>query len=595
MAQEDSRWREKYRKALAQQEQLETTLSAQQALLHRAVSTLTNAAEGQDTELDNRLSAIRASLKTNDVKSFDRMIKSLPRVIEDKDKHQEKQWKSVHKTLAGLAGQIPKLGHDSSTLKPAAKHFKKCIPNGILLPSTLQRLLEELQNLQTLALNQQAEKKGGLISRLFSKPDPDEPLAEQVQLPEGEPLDNDLEEAEWEEVLEQESDHTIQGTLIHAEQNDEDNQAITQAATTPPEAKMERPLHEPSFSRISDRVTDILTELLDYFPIVPCVEQKAVQARERIDRGLNWYELPPTLEDVRDFVIQAFMGADDEYRVYLTNVYQELKFITQALGIAIETEHQQRQVNQQFQNKVDSGLQNIHQAMQENDQIGSLKQAVESQVYSIQEALDQFKKEQQPTSNAPSLSDQLDDLVKRVKQMEKQDAQTREQLEQERKRAVTDNLTGLPNREAYSTRIHEEMLRWQRYQHPLTMAVIDIDFFKKFNDNYGHQTGDKVLKVVATSVAKRLREVDFIARFGGEEFVIVLPETTSENALKILNRIRERLANTPLKYKDEKLQITVSMGISSFAEGDNTETVFARADKALYQAKENGRNQCCIG
>jgi len=139
------------------------------------------------------------------------------------------------------------------------------------------------------------------------------------------------------------------------------------------------------------------------------------------------------------------------------------------------------------------------------------------------------------------------------------------------------------------------MHRWQRYKHPLSLAVIDIDFFKKINDGYGHQTGDKVLKVVAHFVSKKLREIDFIARFGGEEFVLILPETTTEQSLILLNRIREKLANTPFKTGDEKITVTVSIGVAQFKEDDTGETVFARADEALYQAKESGRNQCCAG
>jgi len=168
-------------------------------------------------------------------------------------------------------------------------------------------------------------------------------------------------------------------------------------------------------------------------------------------------------------------------------------------------------------------------------------------------------------------------------------------LAEERQRAVTDTLTGLPNREAYNQKLFDEMQRWQRYKHPLSLAVIDIDFFKKINDGYGHQTGDKVLKVVAHFVSKKLREIDFIARFGGEEFVLILPETNTDQSLILLNRIREKLASTPFKTGDEKITVTVSIGVAEFTDGDSSDDVFARADEALYKAKQSGRNQCCVG
>ena len=580
MTQDNHRWRDKYRSAINQQEQLEKTLSAQQLLLHRAVSALSAAAEGHDAEMDQRLSALRSSLKSNDVGGFDRMIKSLSRITEEAEKRRQQRWNHVYKSFSGIADGLLSMNIHPD-IKPAIKHYKKCIPKGELLPATIKRLLEEFTKLQTQAknANNQTEKnhssKGGFISKLFNqhsdKQDTEDTLTHTEKT-------DTISIGEWEavdEITEHQDSHFLPR---HRER------AI-------PEAIMDYPIAEPSFSQISDRITIILLELLNHFPVVACVEQKANQARARIDRGLNWYELAPTLEDIRDFVIQSYIGADNDYRLYLKNVYGELSHITSALGVAIESEQQQRLASDTLHTDVSRGMKNIHQALAGHQEVDQLKSAVETQVHSIQHALDKFTQDTQESS----LSDQLSSLIERVKQMEKQDADIRQQLEQEKTRAITDSLTGLPNREAYGEKVHDEMLRWQRYQHPLTLAVLDIDFFKKINDNYGHQTGDRVLKVVSQSVAKRLREVDFMARFGGEEFVLLLPETSINDALGMLDRTRERLAKTPLRYKEEKFTVTVSIGIAAFTDGDTAETVFARADKALYDAKEGGRNQCLTG
>jgi diguanylate cyclase len=582
VAQEDNRWRDKYRQTLDQQEQLEKTLSAQQALLHRTVLALSNAAEGQDSELDKRLSAIRSSLKNNDVSSFDRMIKSIERVATEANQRREKQWSGVHKHFSAIVRQLPQLS-PTADIKPATKNFIKAIPKGELLPATLNRLLEEFNKLQIQAAD--AIPKQGLMDRLFNK---ETPLATAT-------INNtESPQAEWEAV--EEDAPELEGELITPATEDDHTPQHRQRAI--PEAVHERPTHEPAFSRISDRITIILTELLDYFPMVDCVEQKAIKARDRIKRGLNWYELVPTLQHIRDFVIPAHRGTDDNYRLYLKNVYAELSHITAALGLVIESEEQQRIANDTLHTGVSDGMNNIHQALNEHNNIDHLKTAVQAQVHSIQGALEENKQSQAVPED--SLSSQLSTLIERIQNMEQQDADIREELEQEKLRAITDSLTGLPNREAYSERVHSEMLRWQRYQHPLCLAVLDIDFFKKVNDGYGHSTGDKVLKAVSRSVAQRLREVDFIARFGGEEFIILLPETTAENALQMLNRTRERLAKTHMRSKkstgeETKFTVTVSMGIAEFTEGDTAEIVFDRADKALYDAKENGRNQCIIG
>ncbi len=591
MSQDHNPWRDKYRAALAQQEHLEKTLSAQQALLHRTVMTLGNAAEGQDNEIDKRLSAIRSSLKNNDVGGFDRMIKSMDRIIEEASKRQQKRWSEVNKGLAHIAEQLHTI-KQSGDSGSAIKRFKKSIPKGPLLPATLKRLLEDFSHLQNQvhqeAISDGSISKPGLLSSLLSRKEKDND--ELQALAPTHAAKEPAAEAMW-EAVEDDDAYSLVAELV------EDNTPRYRERRIPealiPEATMERTVHEPAFSKISDRVTIILVELLDQFPIVPCVEKKAVKARERIDKGLNWYELAPTLEDIRDFVIQAYMGADDNYRLYLKNVYDELGEITTALGLAIETEQEQRKTMDTLHHNLNDSVHHITQALIENEEMSALKSAVNTQVKSIQSALKESRS--QPKTQGESLSSQLGSLIERVKEMEKQEADVREQLEQERLRAVTDSLTGLPNREAYSERIHEEMTRWKRYRHPLCMAIIDIDFFKKINDNYGHATGDKVLKAVSSAVSQRLREVDFMARFGGEEFVMILPETSRDDALTMLNRIRERLSKAQMRSKDSKFTVTVSIGIAEFGNDDTAEEVFERADQALYEAKENGRNQCRLG
>jgi diguanylate cyclase len=119
--------------------------------------------------------------------------------------------------------------------------------------------------------------------------------------------------------------------------------------------------------------------------------------------------------------------------------------------------------------------------------------------------------------------------------------------------------------------------------------------FKRINDNYGHLAGDKVLKIIAKSLQRNLRDSDFIARFGGEEFVALMPETSAEEAKLVAEKLRVKVESSPYNFKKEPVQITISFGISQFALGETIEEVFERADKALYKAKENGRNQVILG
>jgi len=167
-------------------------------------------------------------------------------------------------------------------------------------------------------------------------------------------------------------------------------------------------------------------------------------------------------------------------------------------------------------------------------------------------------------------------------------------LERVTRQSLTDTLTKLPNRLAYSQRLDEEFSRWKRYHTPLCLLVWDIDFFKKINDGYGHKAGDKVLIMMGKILQKYCRETDFVARFGGEEFVMLLPNTQSSAALVLANKVRQRIEGIGFNYSGKSLKITISCGIAEAKAGNNQESLFERADKGLYAAKGNGRNQCII-
>ena len=163
--------------------------------------------------------------------------------------------------------------------------------------------------------------------------------------------------------------------------------------------------------------------------------------------------------------------------------------------------------------------------------------------------------------------------------------------------ASTDALTGLANRHTLVIRAEQELARAKRYGSELSLLMVDIDFFKKVNDTYGHQAGDIVLKKLADIFPLVLRDTDFAARFGGEEFVILLPETNAENALKAAERLRAWVNDTPVPLQQgEMVKFTISVGVASYSTSVNNsiEKLISGADKALYAAKETGRNKVCM-
>lgn len=159
----------------------------------------------------------------------------------------------------------------------------------------------------------------------------------------------------------------------------------------------------------------------------------------------------------------------------------------------------------------------------------------------------------------------------------------------------TDQLTQLNNRGYWELRVKQEFARFKRYGKKSSLVMFDIDHFKKVNDTYGHLAGDEIIRFVAKSVLKLKRDPDIAGRYGGEEFGILLTDTSAENALVFTERLRQAIGSSEIIFEDKKINITISLGISEFNNIiDNYEQIIAQADTALYESKNNGRNQTTI-
>jgi len=161
--------------------------------------------------------------------------------------------------------------------------------------------------------------------------------------------------------------------------------------------------------------------------------------------------------------------------------------------------------------------------------------------------------------------------------------------------ALRDGLTGLLNRRYWESCLEREFARHQRYDNPVSLVIFDIDHFKRVNDTYGHQTGDEVIRETARITSQLVRETDFAGRYGGEEFVVLLPGTTLDGAAQFAERLRSTIERQQLDYQGSPLTFTVSLGVATLADDmAGYKALLERADKALYQSKEGGRNQVTL-
>jgi len=160
--------------------------------------------------------------------------------------------------------------------------------------------------------------------------------------------------------------------------------------------------------------------------------------------------------------------------------------------------------------------------------------------------------------------------------------------------AITDALTRLMNRRGITVSLLDAMAQAERYGHPLAVAMADIDRFKEINDAHGHDAGDKVLTEVASLLSDALRMPDKVGRYGGEEFLVVLPHTSLAQGRKIAERMRAAVNNWKFELDGKPVKRTISLGLTQFRKGEDLEQLLSRADQALYEAKNAGRNRVAV-
>lgn len=217
------------------------------------------------------------------------------------------------------------------------------------------------------------------------------------------------------------------------------------------------------------------------------------------------------------------------------------------------------------------------------DMSNDLGSPEDGQFYLPPEVLDEIQKNiEDIITNFPVPEDNKLDVIKKINFM----------YSHTRHLSLTDPLTGLYNRRHFDSTFEREFLRAKRYGGDLSVAIIDIDFFKKINDTFGHLCGDHVLKEVAYLIYDSFRKTDIVFRYGGEEFVVILTETSAENANIPLERLRINVENNLFKFNNTEIKVTVSIGAASVGEGvESSADLLDRADKALYKSKEDGRNR----
>ncbi|MBH3406062.1 diguanylate cyclase [Pseudomonas glycinae] len=350
---------------------------------------------------------------------------------------------------------------------------------------------------------------------------------------------------------------------------------------------------EPSYSSVARHIEDTLIGLLDDLTLPERHRPQAEAMRDRLKNGLNWYELLPILDDLATLMLAITDSGQHEFEAYLQQLNERLEAFQSNLQAASEGHADNSSAARAMDTQIREQVDGLQTSVQEAADLDDLKQVLENHLEGLLGTMDQHQK--QRDAREQEVAGRLKSLAERVAHMEQEALGYREHLEEQRQKALIDPLTGLPNRAAWTERLEHEIAQWQQHGNTLSLAMLDLDHFKRINDNYGHLAGDKVLKIIATVLRKRMRGNDFIARFGGEEFVLLLPATSPAVGAKLLETLRAAIEACPFHFKGERVTITVSMGLATFRAGEHSDLVLKRADQALYRAKNAGRNRVELG
>ena len=544
MAESPEMWKQRYEFSVETQERLARDHRELVQQLARALNRISLACEGQDPALDAELQGLRAFLRLKTLSTD--VLASKIDVVEERLRGLEQRQRfgdpRVREALELLLGQINAAKPPRDTARAAANLAKELRGGSDVAELLLRALALGARAPQALPVagndvadpSPEARVGGGFFARLFGRP-------------------------------------MASGTAGATE-------AASRAESVPDAA---------------NRALDALIDMVPAPAADPGMRGRYEAAKLRLARGVRWPELVSAIEDIRVLAGAALARSRDEFGGFLKEMSERLDRTAAALaedgggtlarrGSAIELDAVLLESVGAIRNDVATAT-----------DLEQLKHEVSMRVEAIGTALDSFREREERLLAVSEAAART--LSERVEVLRAQTGAAEALLVEQRRLALTDPLTQLPNREALNGQLSREEERYRRYGRPLSLAVCDIDRFKAVNDRYGHATGDAVLREVAACLRESLRETDFVARFGGEEFVILLPETAPEQAAGALDTVRMAVAARRVECRGAApLNVTVSFGVACFGEGDDAERVFIRADAALYQAKGAGRDRVIV-
>lgn len=337
------------------------------------------------------------------------------------------------------------------------------------------------------------------------------------------------------------------------------------------------------------QISHTLAGLLNNLSLPSHHDDDIADLRKALLGNKNLQELPGILDEVINLVMVAIGKSQENLTNYLNQLNKQLASINDSISTSYHSQKTLSESRHGLNTQLQRQVKDTSQAVKSASDLDSLKSLINDRLSSISSTMTDYQSQMHQQEKHATQSITL--LKNKVTRMEKDTVSLRSLLQEKLAQAMTDSLTDLPNRTAYQDAILPLCQVMQKTQKPLCLAVCDIDHFKNVNDTWGHLAGDKVLRLVPKQMRDALKDEDLIFRYGGEEFVIVLPNTTLEQAMERAEAIRLAVVKAPFNVQGEPVTISISIGVAELQPKESPNDLFGRADKLLYSAKEAGRNQ----
>ncbi len=333
----------------------------------------------------------------------------------------------------------------------------------------------------------------------------------------------------------------------------------------------------------------VLRELLVSIQFTGEYLDTANSLKEKLDSDSDIEQCTQATKDLLMAFSSSITEDHEEMHGYLVAIASKLQSIYADITQAKDEYFSRESIAGSINSSFEDGLKQMGDSIDANENFDDLKDNLNNIVTALQNKI--IQEVEAEDSETKILENKIAGMSNKIKLLEDHAKDLEKTIRQKHIEAITDPLTGLYNRAAYVQALEKAWMKWEEQKVPSTMLVWDIDHFKSINDNHGHAAGDKVLQAVAKKLETGVRKGDVLARFGGEEFVMLLTDKTLEEGLQLAERIRALISSTEFTYKQQALHVTISCGVSTFIKKDTPTSVFERADKALYKAKRSGRDR----